>query len=256
MRKSNERTSSVTFSWIATLKQFVFGIILAAVGVVMFQADVALIWLIGVLAVVAGVGMVLMLPFSGGVHTAPCPVCGAEIEVLMKSGRYLKCATCLEYFEAEDGTLRRMDETHVADEPRFEVRLPWWDDLRAPTGATITIGGPQDYVTDRLQDAILTRRIPDRTVAASWPPACCVCGSTPTRHEALAQEVKVGPEGVGGVRDRKVIVRVEGIPHCAQHEKGAALSESPGQCGRLLMFRSYAYRNEFRRANPWQITWS
>lgn len=248
--------TTVTFSWIATLKYMAIGIFVGALGLLMWQADVALIRLIGVVAIVAGCGLVVTLPFTGGVHTAPCPVCGTEIEVMMKSGRYLKCTNCLEYFEAADRTLRQMDETHVADEPRFEVRLPWWDDLHAPTGATITIGGPQDYVSDRLQEAIFTRRIPDRTVSASWPKACCVCGSTPTRYEALAQQVNVGPEGVGGVRDRNVIVRVEGIPYCDQHEKGATFSTSPGECGRLLIFRSYAYRNEFRRVNPWPIAWS
>lgn len=247
--------ASVSFSWIATLKYIGLGIFVGALGVLMWQADVVLIRLIGAVAVVAGVGLVVTLPFSGGVHTAPCPICGTEIEVLMKSGRYLKCAKCLEYFEVADRTLRQMDEAHVADEPKFEVRLPWVDDLHAPTGATITIGGPQDYVSDRLQEAILTRRIPDRTVSASWPQSCCVCGSTPTRYEALAQQVNVGPEGVGGVRDRKVIVRVEGIPYCDQHDKGAMFSASPGECGRLLIFRSYAYRNEFRRANPWRIAW-
>jgi hypothetical protein len=221
----------------------------------MLQADDVLIWLIGAVVFIAGAGMVVVIPFTGGVHTAPCPICGAEIDVLMKSGRYLVCDKCQEYFEVSDGKLRQMDETHVADEPKFKVQLPWWSDLHDPTGATITIGGPQDYVAERLQEAILTRKIPDRTVSATWPAACCVCGSTPTRHETLAQEINVGPEGVGGVRDRKLIVRVEGIPHCNQHEKGVKLSESPGECGRVLFFRSYAYRNEFRRANPWKITW-
>jgi sulfite exporter TauE/SafE len=77
--------TSATFSWIATLKYMGLGIIVGAVGVLMWQADVVLIRLIGVVAIVAGVGLVVMLPFTGGVHTAPCPICGTEIEVMMKT---------------------------------------------------------------------------------------------------------------------------------------------------------------------------
>ena len=248
--------TAVTFSLAATLKHIAMGLVVCVIGVVMFQADVTLIWVLGALFAVAGAGMVVMLPFTGGVHVAPCPLCGTQIEVFSKTGEYLKCAKCLEYFEASGGTLRQMDEAHVADEPKFEAPLPWWEDLRAPTGATITIGGPQDYISDRLQEAVLTKKIPDRTVAAVWPDACCICGAKPTRYESLAQQVNAGPGGaVAGVRDQKLVVRVEGIPHCDQHEKGVRMSESPGECGRLLFFRSYAYRTAFRRANPWKISW-
>lgn len=247
--------TDVAFSWPATVKYLAFGIVICGVGVMMFQADETLIRLIGAIAILAGVGTVVTLPFIG-VYVAPCPVCGNRIEIFDKAGNYLKCAKCLEYFETSGGRLRQMDEAHVAEKPRFEAPLPWWDDLRTPTGATMTIGGPKDYITDRLHEAILTTRIPDRTVAACWPDACCVCGSAPARYESLAQEVNAGPDGIiAGVRSRKLVVRVDGIPHCGQHENGVTMSESSGECGRLLFFRSYAYRNAFRRANPWQITW-
>ncbi|MFL5541885.1 MAG: hypothetical protein ACJ8J0_23055, partial [Longimicrobiaceae bacterium] len=124
-----------------------------------------------------------------------------------------------------------------------------------PIRGTLTLGGPQDYLQDALQEALLVRRIPARSVDAVWPARCCVCGGPSTRHESLACEVNVGRAGKVGLVERKLVVTVDGIPHCDQHEHGVVMSPSAGECGRVLLFRSYWYRSAFRRANPWQIDW-
>jgi len=225
------------------------------VGYALVRVQSVVVMLLGVGLLLCGAVGVPMLLFVG-VGSGPCPLCGTSVEAPLRIGAGdLLCPGCDEYVVAERRRLRPVPQTRVAEEPTFRVRLPWWGDLRDPIPGTITLGGPQDYLQDKLQEALLVRRIPARSVEAVWPVHCCVCGGPPTRHESLACEVNVGRPGKVGVVERKLMVMVDGIPHCDQHEGGVAMSRSAGECGRVLLFRSYWYRNAFRRANPWQIDW-
>lgn len=224
-------------------------------GYALVRVQTAVVMVLGAAMLLCGVLAVPALLFTG-MGSGPCPLCGTKVQAPFRggSGDFL-CAGCDEYLVAERRRLRPVPQTRLAEKPAFRVRLPWWEDLGVPTPGTITLGGPQDYLQDALQDALLVRRIPARSVNAVWPARCCICGGPPTRFESLAREVYVGHTGKVGLVERKLIVTVEGIPHCDQHEGGVAMPPSPGECGRVLLFRSCWYRNAFRRANPWQIDW-
>ena len=214
-------------------------------------------WLLKFLAfglLLTGVIGGIAIPIAG-VGVGPCPVCGGPVEVIGRSLDDIECPKCGEYLQARKRRLSPMPGGNVADQPKFKVKLPG-SDTEAALPGTITIGGAQDYVQDALQELLLVRRLPAREVEAQWPPCCCVCGAAPTRTESLAREVNIGRAGVVGIVERKLIVRVDGVPHCDHHEKGVALAGSPGECGRVLLFRSLDYRNAFRRANPWKIEWT
>ncbi|MFL5382425.1 MAG: hypothetical protein ACJ8GN_07955 [Longimicrobiaceae bacterium] len=247
--------TTLHFSLGPTLTYLLVAAAMIPVGYALVRVQTAVVMLMGAGLLLGGVVGVPLLLFAG-VGSGPCPLCGTKVEAHLRGAAGdLLCTGCDEYLVAERRRLRPVLQTRVAETPTFRVRLPWWDDLGVPISGTITLGGPQDYLQDALQKALLVRRIPTRSVDALWPPRCCVCGGPPTRHESLAREVNVGHAGKVGLVERKLVVTVDGIPHCDQHEHGVAMSPSAGECGRVLLFRSYWYRNAFRRANPWQIDW-
>jgi hypothetical protein len=241
-------SARITFSWTSTLKSIGAFLVMIVLGIVMTRADVLWVSLLGYLVTAVGGLGVLMIPFIGGVGKAPCPICSTILEVMGGTTPYVRCGACGEYFEAKSRVLRQMDGGHVAKTPEFAVRLPW-DDLDSATSPTITLGNAQDYVTDKVSSAVLTRRIPDRVLQASWPSGCCVCGAPATRTETVTRKWILGPEGVG--RDRELTVKAEGVPYCDEHRDGVEFASIPGERGRFLKFRSYAYQTKFRRTNEW-----
>lgn len=234
--------TDIVFSWSSTMKMLglIAGLIFLAV--VLYVAEFT------ILAYVAGaIGllMLIVLPFMGLGGKALCPVCGAEVELLITNARYVQCGKCGEYLEGRDKKLWQMDTLHIADSPQFAVRLPW-DDLKQAT-STVIHGDMESYLTEK----ILTKKGPHRVLPASWPSSCCVCGKPATRQEVIAKTlIKAGGFGRGSMRDEEITIIAERVPHCAEHSQGVCFGTLPGE-GWHLKFRSYAYRNEFRRMNSW-----
>ena len=138
----------------------------------------------------------------------------------------------------------------MEEEPIFAVPTPW-SDLWGVTSNTIAFS-----VEDYLRDALMTKKEGDRVLEANWPPRCCVCSEEANHTESVDAEIVLPPSRGIHVRKREVKLIASGIPHCANHSKGVSFgSDNRGQPTQLvfgLLFRSYSYRNEFWKLNPWR----
>lgn len=178
--------------------------------------------------------MMLWYATKAGLAVCPTPGCGAEIEASTGANRYLMCSRCGEYFEGEVRRIWRMDEKHVASAPMFSVRLPQTD--AEPVSQAAISAAPTPALAGE-----------DREVAFKWPSLCCICGKPPVREETVAMSAVRRGARAGGFADEKIQIAIGGVPHCGEHHMGASLGMELGEF--VLVFRSYSYRNAFRKLN-------
>ncbi|HTW35175.1 MAG TPA: hypothetical protein VMD53_11210 [Rhizomicrobium sp.] len=177
-----------------------------------------------------------------------CPVCNGPIDTALKSSALL-CKGCDTYLEIVDGALQRMPEDRIGGTHAFGAPTPW-SDLRAVTYPSISVPMVQ------LTDLALTKNKGARVLEAQWPDGCCVCGKPATRRERVARVVIIPREwGILNVGSQKLTL-VADVPHCSEHSGGAAFERISFAVGLDdpqfgLCFRSLAYRNAFRKLNPW-----
>jgi hypothetical protein len=161
----------------------------------------------------------------GGVGSAPCPACGAQIEDLERRGSAegILCQRCNHFLESKGGKLRVTAPDTVADMPVFGAALP-----------------------ERFY----------------WPPGCVVCGAPPTQDLPIriqktdvAESVVGSMAGlaVGGLIGVGFVVRsgkriALHVPHCRDHDDGAVLAQG-GPTEFMILFRSYPYQRAFCELN-------
>lgn len=197
--------------------------------------------------------------FLGLVKRGACPVCGAPISVNLGSSSMLLCPNCGDYLEVSEKKLRQMDPTLVIPDTTFlltpglafAAATPWTD-MQAPRFRALSFD-----MESTVTEMFLTKKEEGvRVLDAKWPSICCVCGKPATREETTAAQFIFAPPGI--IRyDKEVMVVAKGIPHCAEHKKGAqferAMFSTPEQETVVgLFFRSYAYQIQFRKVNPWK----
>jgi hypothetical protein len=200
------KKSKIERSWSATIGYIVAGIVIIAIGVAIFMfGDPGL--MLGTFAVVVIIfGLICFGMATGGAAVAPCPNCGKSITGLSTgSNEGRLCAGCHEYFEGTGGELWATDQSKIATTPIFSSPLP---------------------------------------ETFNFPPGCCVCGQPETRRV----KISITTQGAGDVALIPVGVRsttrtsVE-VPHCAQHDDGAALAGTKDHP--KIRFRSYPYLRAF-----------
>lgn len=177
-----------------------------------------------------------------------CPVCNGPIDTVLRSSALL-CKGCDSYLEVADGALRRMPDNRLDGAPAFGAPTPW-SDLRAVTYPSYAAPAAQ------LSDMALTKNKGARRLEAQWPEGCAVCGKPATRRERVARVVIIPREwGIFNIGSQQLTL-VADVPHCGEHSGGAVFERisfgvglDDPQFG--LCFRSLAYRNAFRKLNPW-----
>jgi hypothetical protein len=179
----------------------------------------------------------------------PCPVCSGPVDTV--GPREMLCKKCDTYLELAEKTLRPIPEDRVAKNYVFGVPTPW-KDVRA-----VTFPGGFSAPAAQLTDLVLTKKTGIRVLEAQWPAGCCVCGKPSSHNERHGREVIFPREwGIINLGSQKATLVADGIPHCGEHSEGAvfdrvsfAILGSDLAFG--LLFRSLAYRNAFRKLNPW-----
>lgn len=218
-------------------------LVMIALGVLLTQTE-GIVVVIGYLFAGGGVLVLLIMPFRAWGTSASCPLCGTRVTMVGYNSSCVRCANCDEYLEGRNKKARQMDTQYVSEKPAFQVPLPWRD-LRTATSPTIAFNA-QEYVSDK----ILTKKGAERLVPAVWPSGCCVCGGAVKNERAIAQALKMRSDKVMAVRDIEVKIVCQNIPYCDAHKDGVSIERGDG-LDWCLRFRSYAYRNEFRRLNQW-----
>ncbi|MFT3765130.1 MAG: hypothetical protein QM820_06390 [Minicystis sp.] len=172
-------------------------------------------------AAVGALGLVLGRVL-GGSGEAPCPACGARVSDVERKGEIegILCAGCGRFLRSDNGVLREMSATTIADTPIF--------------GVAVTRG-------------------------VRWPPGCVVCGEPATQTvplsilgaEAAARAAISAYSGTGGLavvgEERDEAIRLD-APHCAAHDDGASLVRGR-PTGVVLLLRSLAYHRAFCELN-------
>jgi hypothetical protein len=177
-----------------------------------------------------------------------CPVCDGPIDTATKSSALL-CKGCDSYLDLVEGALQRTSENKLDSHHVFGTPTPWTD-LRAITFPTIFAPMVQ------LTDLALTKKAGVRVLDARWPDGCCICGKPATRRERQARVVIFPREwGIFNIGSQKATL-VADVPHCGEHAGGAVFDRVSfailaGDPDFGLCFRSLAYRNAFRKLNPW-----
>lgn len=181
----------------------------------------------------------------------PCPNCGNPVGNV--SGGKL-CHRCDTYLIKSGEQLVPMPVNSVAKSLSFGFGAPLpWPDVRAVQEGTVL----ELSAISAIQQMITTKNEGVRLLDAQWPRVCCVCGKAAQRFETIAAQITIprfkGPINVG---DQKVKLVAQGAPHCSAHSGGVAFGRIKSVASVLdhpygLLFLSLAYRNEFRRLNPW-----
>ena len=195
-------------------------------------------WGFGIIGIILGMGCFGNAMLSG---SAKCPNCEFQLTGIDPKA-LMRCTSCRQYLQGKGEVLAVVDENTVCDNPFFAIALPW-DDLDRCTEAAITLA-PKISTTGGT-----------RTVSASWPPECCVCGKPFTKQETVSLVVVKH----GTLMDEKVPLYAAGVPHCAGHANGVILrldsyqgeQNSTGKRGAVLLFRSYKYFQKFTALNQW-----
>jgi len=179
-----------------------------------------------------------------------CPVCKGPIDTVAVP-KALLCKACDTYLELVDGGLRRIPEDRLESGHVFGAPTPW-KDIRAVTFPTVFAALPT-----QLTELALAKKAGIRLLEAQWPAGCSVCGQPATRHERQARVIVIPREwGIFNIGSQKITIMADGIPHCSEHSGGAvfdriAFAVSLADPAFGLNFRSLAYRNAFRKLNPW-----
>jgi hypothetical protein len=181
----------------------------------------------------------------------PCPKCGHALGSV--SGGKL-CHHCDTYVIKSGNALVPMAKDFVADRPWFAAPLPWPDVRAVQEGTVLELSA-----ASALARMVTTKDEGVRQLTAQWPKKCCVCGKSATRFETIAQSVTIPRfKGMMNVGDQTVTLVAPDIPHCGEHGAGVKFGRIMSLASIIdipygLLFRSLAYRDEFRALNPW--TW-
>ena len=167
-------------------------------------------------------------------RSALCPDCKTLLNVDVAFNRFERCPGCGTYLEMEKGTLWTVEEDRLAPYPVFAVVV-----ARPPDEAL----NPKGIALARQPSV----KGEDRRLDFKWPPGCCVCGKPATGKQAVSLKAVSKFAKAYGFVDENVTFTVDGIPHCGGHSMGAALDIEDLKL--VLKFRSYAYRNSFRKLN-------
>jgi hypothetical protein len=252
-----DKETEVVSSWTRILRNLFLFATGSVAGFFVVQADEWPLRLLGVCLLLGFPLWVIMVLWRGIGGRGPCPVCDNPIEIDFGTETAILCRHCGQYLEATKRKLRQMNLTQVTAEPTFAVPTPWpdlWSVIfRAPSFSTST----EDYLKDKLSDALMTKKEGPRLLVANWPPRCCVCGKAPTHAEVIQAAITFTPPARIRVRGHEATLIAKGIPHCAHHSHGVkfgnVLLGPPRPGSRFgLLFRSYSYRNDFWKLNPWQ----
>jgi hypothetical protein len=153
---------------------------------------------------------------------AKCPGCGYPVTGLSTgANRGVACRFCGKYLEGTAGSLRLTAEDELAPEPIFETLLP--------------------------------RKL-------EWPAGCCVCRAPATRmvqltvklrdEAPLAPDLAVRIASIGTLKLVGVRTLTVDVPHCDQHQDGAAITYASDSLSELaIKFRSHPYFVAFCAAN-------
>lgn len=175
---------------------------------------------------------------STGAARCPTAGCGTLLKVSRGGETYVRCPGCGEYYEGEAGKLWKIEAGRIAPFPAFSVMLPGGEEERLnPPGIGAIPTAPALAGGDRSYDF-------------KWPDACCVCGAKPVGGQGVSMTAVSKYARAGGLADEKVTLSVDGIPHCREHQMGATLAIDDGAA--VLKFRSYSFRNAFRKLNQLQ----
>ncbi len=167
----------------------------------------------GALALVGGIWVAIRESGS-----APCPACGKPVGGLdaKVAERYVPCKSCARYVVCRTGVVKTVGDEVITVEPTFEAKVP--GQIR-------------------------------------WPESCCLCSAPATREvEVHAQTSQAGTNvallAVGVVRTGGGTRYTLRVPHCAEHDGGAALTTASGEEPPIkLRFRWYGYQQEFLALN-------
>jgi transcription elongation factor Elf1 len=241
-------------SWLPTLKMIGAGIVATAIGVPMLVAGYSganpLLLILGACATITGPIMLLALPFMGRGGYGQCPVCDTRIEALSGHAQDLLCGGCGAYLDVEENRLATIPHDRVHDAPKFAVPTPW-PDIRGVVSSNVALSS-SDYVSNVITDAIRKDK-GAHVMDARWPDSCCVCAAPVARRECFALTVTMA----GNIRDSKAELIVPDVPYCDRHRDGVDFADvAPDSRGAahqyVLRFRSHAFREAFRRLNPWR----
>jgi hypothetical protein len=169
-----------------------------------------------------------------------CPVCQ---QPLARLSSYGVCKHCDSFLQTKDGEFAPVPEETIAPEPAFGAPTHW------PDVVNVTFPG--------IMAPSLTIPAGARVLEAQWPSECCVCNRPADHGEQIAVTVKIPWNfGILNLGEKKVVLVAKDAPHCRQHKGGAAFSRiemaSEGRSMPFgIRFRSLAFRNKFRRLNPW-----
>jgi Zn finger protein HypA/HybF involved in hydrogenase expression len=250
----SRRESVFHTSLLPAAKMMAAGAVVTAVGIPIayagFSGGEGLLIVLGVCAAISGPIMLLAPFFTKRGGYGDCPVCASKIEAFSGDQKNLLCGGCGAYLDVDGERLVSIERERMAEKPFFAAPTPW-PDIRNVISSTIAFSA-SDFVSDAIQDAI-AKNAGTRVMEARWPQACAVCGGQPVRRDQYALEIKMA----GNVRDTRAKLVVPGIPYCGEHKDGidfAAVGfDSKGHERVFAMrFRSHAYREAFRAANPWR----
>ena len=231
---------------------WILGPALAYGGYHMVQTSEIVLVIIGGVCLLAGPVLPVAALFFPRPASGPCPSCGHRMYRMLpgESEAPLLCPHCAAYSLSSQDRLVPMPETALSNEATFAVALPW-DDIAGEKVGTIAFSA-QDYLTDKLND-LIARKEPVRVID-TWPQGCCVCGEVAKRYEDYAVKVSL----MGRALEAETVIAARGIPYCEQHNNGVAfgrvdfavhLLSNPTAFG--LKFRSYAFREAFRKLHHW-----
>jgi hypothetical protein len=257
--------SAFTPSIWPSVKSVAVGIGMAAVGAGILWNGAgdggALLMIIGIVLVGGGVLVTLASLMGKRGGYGPCPVCQVPLEATTGDAKNMLCAGCGAYVDVAGDRLVLTDPNRTQAEARFGYAAPTpWPEIRTATGETISFASSaQDYVKDKLQELMSTRQRGTRVLEAKWPDGCCVCGKPATRTEPFAKKVKYA-DATKLVKafDETATLLAPAVPYCNEHRDGIDFDNvtfhSVGSGGAMsygIKFRSLAYREAFRRLNPW-----
>ena len=183
----------------------------------------------------------------------PCPVCLVPMKADFGDATNLLCVGCGTYVDVKGDRLVPADLNKVSEEARFGFATPTpWKDIRNGTFDTINLAtSAQDFAQDKLQE-LLMKDHGTRVLDARWPTGCCVCGKPATRTMPFAKRVTF----VAKTFDEKATLLAPAVPYCKDHSDGIDFDRvsfaSRGDHHSFgIRFRSLAYREAFRKLNPW-----
>jgi hypothetical protein len=259
--------SAFTPSIWPTVKNVAVGIVMSVIGVGIVQNGIGLfheaplLMIFGIALAVVGPIMTIASFFGKRGGYGPCPVCQVPLEANSGDARNMLCAGCGAYVDVAGDKLVTADLNKISNEARYGFAAPTpWPEIGSATGETISFPtSAPDYLRDKLQELLTVKQRGARVLEAKWPPGCCVCGKPATRTEPFAKKVKYA-DATKLVKafDETATLLAPAVPYCNEHRDGIDFDNvtfhSVGSGGSMsygVRFRSLAYREAFRKLNPW-----